>query len=212
MTAQYDITGLVLAGGDSRRMGRPKAGLEVGGQSLIGRVLNQLRPICGEVMLVTRHPVDFIDFKVKIVRDLVPGQGPLGGLATGLFYARHPWALTVACDLPFLHGPLLAHLAGKTANLPQGPRAIVPRTRDGWQPLVAVYSRDCLKPALRYLAQGRRKLDDLQIRGVHWEAVDEEELREIDGNLLSFTNINTPEDLDLARSSLEAGDVGPEGD
>jgi len=185
-------------------MGRPKAGLELGGESLLSRVLKRLTPVCREVILVTRRPSEFLDFNLKIVRDLVPGQGPLGGLATGLFYAHHPWVLTLACDLPFVSTPLLAGLAQEALAAPRGPRAIVPRTQLGWQPLCAVYSRACLPPARRLLAQGRRKVDDLIKNGVSWQAVTEERLRGLDPDLVSFININTPKDLEQARAVIKA--------
>lgn len=202
MTLPYEATGVVLAGGDSRRMGRPKAGLDVGGESLVGRVVRILQTLCAEVLIVTKSPLDFLEFNTKIVRDLIPGQGPLGGLATGLFYSRRPWVLTLACDLPCLKSDLLVLLLETARAAPAGPRVIVPRTKDGWQPLVAVYSPLCLKPIRRYLQSGGRKVDEIRRHGVIWHEVGEDQLRAVDPDLESFTNINTPEELELVRSHL----------
>ncbi|MFH1091104.1 MAG: molybdenum cofactor guanylyltransferase, partial [Pseudomonadota bacterium] len=116
MTYPYEITGIILAGGESRRMGRSKAFLEIGGQPLVARVVSTMVKVCREVMIVTKNPLDYLDFDLKIVRDLVPGQGPLGGLATGLFYAHYDWALAVGCDLPFLQAALLANLAERALS------------------------------------------------------------------------------------------------
>ena len=184
-------------------MGRSKAGLELGGESLINRVLKILTPICQEVIVVTRRPSDFLDLDVMVVRDLVPGQGPLGGLATGLFYARQAWALALACDLPFLRPSLLGHLARKALAAPRGPRSVVPRTEGGWEPLLAVYSRDCLPKIREVLDKGGRKLYELRTQGVTWQEVGLDELRAVDQDLVSFFNINTPDDLEQAKTWAE---------
>jgi molybdopterin-guanine dinucleotide biosynthesis protein A len=199
----YPITGVILAGGQSRRMGRSKAFLEIGGVSLLQRVTNHVAAVCREVILVTRDPVELADMNHRIVKDLVPGQGPLGGVATGLFYARFPWCLITACDLPFLKQAFLERLASLTKDVPRGPRALVPQTPDGWQPLVAVYHRDCQKPAQRLLSQGERKLDDLRDHGVIWQSIPADDFRDVDPNLETFINVNTPDELELARTKIE---------
>jgi len=181
-------------------MGRPKAGLDLGGRSLLDRVIDTLTPLCREIIIVTRRPSEFLDYDLTIVRDLKPGQGPLGGLATGLLFAHYPWALTLACDLPFLSRDLLAHLIRKALATPAGPRAVVPRTQAGWEPLIAVYARNCLPRAQELLARDRHKLYELRSGGVRWEEVSEAELRSIDPGLTSFMNVNTPEDLLQART------------
>lgn len=201
-----DITGLILAGGASRRMGRPKFLMELGGMPLLSRVISQAAPFCREIILVTQKPTDFLDYNLKIVRDLEPGLGPLGGLATGLFYMQSPWALTLACDLPFLHAPLIDLLIRQVgAGKASGPRAFVPRTADGWQPLVAMYSKECLTVARRLLGNRRRKIEDLREHGVHWQAIGEADLRAVDPELTSFINLNTPDDIERARARLASG-------
>ena len=202
----YEVTGLILAGGASRRMGRPKAGLEVGGQPLVDRVLSKVTALCRETILVTRQPSEFLEYPIKIVRDLTPKQGPLGGVLTGLFYARTTWSLIVACDLPFLDGRLLELLITRALAAKPGPRVVVPRTTEGWQPLVAVYSTQCQGPVRRLLEHGGRKVDDLKFHGVNWEDVPEAEMRTIDPDLKSFLNINTPGDLELAESIIKGID------
>jgi molybdopterin-guanine dinucleotide biosynthesis protein A len=202
MPASFDLTGLILTGGESRRMGRPKADILIGGRSMVGWVIQALTPYCRELILVDRNPLDHLDLGARVVRDLVPGQGPLGGLATGLFYSRWPHALVVACDLPLIQGPILELLARKALAAGTGPRVIVPRTPGGWQPLVAVYSKACLKPALDLLAQGERKADEIRRQHVAWDPVSETELRAVDPELESFFNVNRPEDLAVAQARL----------
>ena len=206
MRPPYDITGLILAGGRSRRMGRDKTELTLGGRTLTEITIEHLKPFCRELIVVTRRPTDFLDHDCKIVRDLDPGQGPLGGLITGLFYAHYKWCLTLGCDLPFLKPAVLELIADKTLTAKAGARALVPRTSDGWQPLVAAYARECLKPARRFLEGGERKLDRLAQGGVVWEAIAEEEIRALDPDLSSFINLNTPEELAKARALYGDGE------
>lgn len=203
MNPQFDITGLILAGGKSRRMGRPKADLDLGGDSLIKRVIDSVKPLCQEIIIVTNKPTDFLELNFKTVRDLVPGQGPLGGLATGLFYSRSRWTLAVACDLPFLNENVLIKLVETAMAAKRGPRAIVPRTEAGWQPLVAAYSRECIGPARDLLSRGGKKLDDLRNNGVIWVDLPEAEIRGADPELVGFTNINTPDELEQARTKIK---------
>ena len=210
MTVYENITGILLAGGESKRMGRPKAGIKLGGRSLLQRALDPLLQICGTTMLVTRTPLEFADLDIQLVRDLVPGEGPLGGLATGLFHANTPWAMVVACDLPFLRPEVMEHLAAMTVNAPSGPRAFVPRTEGGWQPLAAVYSTECLKPAQALLSLGGRKVDDVRHHGVAWHSIPAEEFVPMDDTLQSFINLNTPEDLADAKNRIENPSDGKE--
>jgi len=189
-------------------MGRPKAGLELGGKPLVHHVLETASSICREIILVTGRITELLDFRHKIVRDLVPGQGPLGGLASGLFYARYPLALTLACDLPFLQASLLALLAREASNAPSGPLAVVPRTSSGWEPLVAVYSKDCLPIIQKLLADGRRKVEDLRIPAVRWREIPENDLRAVDPDLSSFINVNTPGDLERVRAVVKERSEG----
>ncbi|MEW6265485.1 MAG: molybdenum cofactor guanylyltransferase [Thermodesulfobacteriota bacterium] len=201
----YELTGIILVGGDSRRMGRPKSALDLGGRTLVNRVVERLAPLCLEVLLVAKRPLDFLDSDLRIVRDLEVGQGPLGGLSTGLFYARTAWTLVAACDLPFLQPRLLNLLAEKALGAPPGPRAFVPRTTGGWHPLLAVYSKACLAPIQACLTRGIRKVDDLRFHGLKWIALEEAELKASDPELVSFVNVNTPEELAAARFRLEHG-------
>lgn len=203
MTELHPISGIILAGGQSKRMGRTKALLEIGGASLLQRVASHVEAVCREVIIVTRDPSALADMDYRIVKDLAPSQGPLVGVTTGLFYARYPWSLITACDLPFLKREFLDKLAGLTRDVARGPKAIVPQTPDGWQPLAAAYHKDCLKPAQRLLALGERKLDNLRDHGVKWISVPADSFRDVDPELESFINVNTPDEFEKARTRIE---------
>jgi len=204
ISGPYEVTGLILVGGASRRMGRPKAELKLGDVTILERVRAALAPVCREIILIANHPIRHQDSDLTIVRDIIPGKGPLGGLATGLFYAHHPWALTLACDLAFIRPALLSFLIEKAMKKDPSPRVIIPRHAKGWEPLTAVYSKKCYKAARELLASDRpASLLGLKSGGVKFEEVAEEELRRYDPDLTSFININTPEDLERARNQIK---------
>ena len=206
MNKALPITGLVFTGGKSTRMGRSKAELNLGGRTMAERAVDVMSEVCREVVIVTAKPLEFIDFKGKIIRDVIPGQGPLGGLVTGLIFARTPWVLTAPCDVPFLKAGILRIIAEKALAARGGPRVVVPRTTGGWQPLIAAYSRECLGPARKLLEAGGRKMDDLRFNGAAWESIDAEVFKAVDPKLLSFFNINTPEDLATADALFKGAD------
>lgn len=192
VTTRPEVTGLVLAGGTSRRMGRDKASLPwpPGGRTkLLDRTVGTLLSVCREVLVVGReHPGH------RSVPDALPGQGPLMGLAAGLRAAECDWCLAVAADLPFLRGAMLEALLGHA-----GGQAVVPRVGGRAQPLLALYHRSCLGPIEEALARGKRRMDSFW-PAVEVRLVEEETLRAHDPALLSFRNLNRPEDLEAAQA------------
>lgn len=193
------VSAAILVGGASSRMGRPKPLLEVAGRAMLDRVTEAVSSVTPEITVVAREPLDYLGrTRHRIVKDLVSGRGPLAGLATALFFARTDWVLLLACDLPLLRPALLAALAARAKTLPQGPAALVPRRNKGWEPLLALYNRRCLKMALGLLEKPSASLRDLAARGVRVEHMEEAELKAFDPELVSFTNVNTPGDLDRA--------------
>src|SRR5688500_4569517 len=125
----------ILAGGHARRFdGRDKSALVVGGRSILDRQLTELAAVCDDLMLVIGEhtPVD-PPGGVRLVRDKVPGCGPLGGLDAALEAARHDALVVVACDMPFVTSRLVGHLLALTSEAD----AVVPRTERGYHPLCA---------------------------------------------------------------------------
>ena len=130
---------MILAGGRSRRMGRDKADLQVGGQSLLVRTACVLSEVVDEILVVGRDSFSSaLPHSVRAVPDEVPGIGPLGGLLSGLRRTTYPYAVVVACDLPFLDAGVLRHLL----TLAPGYDAVVPFVGGHNQPLHAVYRAD----------------------------------------------------------------------
>lgn len=189
-----EISGAVLVGGRSRRMGQDKAMLSFMGTPLIARVVETMRLVTEDIILVGQDLARFAWLKgVRMYQDILPGIGPLAGIYTALQHALNPRCLIAACDMPFLNPTLLAFL-GRTAA---GWEAVVPSIRGRLQPLHAVYARSCLPLLSEMLRRGRHCPLDIYSRA-RTCYVTEEELRIYDPGLLSFLNVNTPADWENA--------------
>jgi molybdopterin-guanine dinucleotide biosynthesis protein A len=184
------MTGVILSGGKNRRMGENKAFLPVNGERLINRTVRLFHAVFQEVIIVTSSPSDYLDQDAVIVTDITPDKGALGGIYTGLFYARDEYAFVAACDMPFMNRAFLEQMISQTA----GYDIIVPAPPDGLQPLHAVYARRCL-PVIRGLIER----DRLKITGFYpghrLLKISPEVIRSFDPEGRMFLNVNTPEDL-----------------
>jgi molybdenum cofactor guanylyltransferase len=193
-------TGVVLAGGKSRRMGRDKLQLMVGGKPLLDRVCLALASRCDEILVVGGYaPVG-----ARHVTDLRPGrQGPLAGIEAGLLAARHRAVFVAAADMPFLTSDLAGYLLGLlSGDVP----AVVPDFGGSLHPLCAAYGREVRPAVSAALDRGRRSVRELleDLPGVRY--VRQEELQRFDNPVLLLTNVNSPEDLDWARKALDGGE------
>ena len=189
-----DITGIVLAGGRSRRLGRDKAVEPFGGQPLIRHVIESIEPLTGEIVVVVadaaRAEALPLEAEHRVAVDLYPDCGSLGGIFSGLSAANNRWGLVVACDMPFLNRQLIEHLASLRGECD----AVVPMPGEHPEPTHALYSQACL-PHIETKLRAR----DLKISGffddVRVRYVSEDEVRQFDPDLHSFFNVNSPEDL-----------------
>jgi molybdopterin-guanine dinucleotide biosynthesis protein A len=186
----------ILAGGESRRFGSPKALARVGGVRVIDRVAAAVREAADRVVLVANHPGMFADLDLPVRPDAVPGAGALGGVHAALLWASdegRPGALCVACDMPFVPAGLLRRILARAAE--GGADVVVPEStgRRGVEPLCAFYSAGCLPEVERMLADGERRLVDLLGR-VRTVRVPLEEVRRWGEPETLFLNVNTPAD------------------
>jgi len=184
------LTGLILAGGHSRRMGRDKATLEFEGEPLLARVARLLASACDEIMVASGDGKRLAAFGLTQVRDAVPDAGPLGGLVAGLEHASHPLVAAVAVDMPFASAPLLRALADERDT----EDAVVPVSDRRPQPLHAVYARESAEPLRRCLADGTFALKDA-LTALRVRFVEEAHWRESDPSGRFARNLNVPEDL-----------------
>jgi len=194
----YSLTGIILSGGKSVRMGRDKAFIEIDGIPIIQRIYDIFQKIFTEIIIVTNQKEFYSGFKAKIVSDLIINNGALGGLYTGLFFSSNPYSFCVACDMPFLKESMIQYLI-KQANEYD---VIVPRTEDGLQPLHAVYSKNCLESIKNIIGIGKYKIIDFYPL-VKTKIIEESEFISLDINLNlmreSFVNINTPGELNFLK-------------
>ena len=204
------VTGLILAGGKSERLGRDKTLLpwprESSETTLLHHVHGVLAAVCDDVIVVGNR-ADLTGFTV--VPDVSAVGSSLTGLVSGLQAARTPLALAVACDMPFLNGQLLRALIGRACDEWD---AVAPVIREEPETLHTVYHRRCLAIAMQMLQAGDLKLARLLER-LHVRRVSLDEVREFDPGLASFSNINTPADLAQARARARSGahEVGETG-
>ena len=192
---------MVLAGGGGLRLGREKALENLGEISLLERVLLQLSFLDSDILLVTAKELSrpWLEGypRLKVVSDIYPGKGPLGGIYTGLELSNSFYNVIVACDMPFLNRALLGYMAGVSA----GYDLVVPRLKGLVEPLHAVYSKACLASIEGLLKQGVLGIREL-FRLVRVRYVEAEEIDRFDPEHLSFFNINTRADLARARDLL----------
>ena len=202
------MTCVVPAGGRSLRLGRDKAWEEVGGKSLLLRVIRRLASLSMEIIVATapgeekRLPPGL---EVKTVADLYPGSGALGGIHAGLSAAGSFHSLVVACDMPFLNLDLLRYMMDICSPYD----VVIPRCNGLLQPLHAIYSKRCLEPMRTTLeADEHRIVAFFPMVTVRY--MDEAEIERFDKDHLSFFNINTQADMDRARAWVQANAEGKE--
>jgi molybdopterin-guanine dinucleotide biosynthesis protein A len=192
------ITGIILCGGNSIRMGENKAFIKIAGIPIINRIHDLFNELFQEVIIVTNQKEFFTNFGSKICLDLIPNKGALGGLYTGIFFSTFPYSFCVACDMPFIKGTLIQFLI---KNI-QDQDVIVPRTKDGLQPLHAIYSKNCLDPIKKIIKKGKFKIIDFY-NVVKVKIVEENDFASLDPLRESFINVNTPEELLSIRRDKE---------
>ncbi len=189
---------IILAGGKASRLGQDKVLATLGRMSLLQRVITRLRPVCAELIVVTGGDRDLSTLSAepqpKIVTDVLPGKGPLGGIYTGLLASSYETNLVVASDMPFLNEALLRYMVG----LAPGFDIVVPRLGKLVEPLHAVYSRQCIAPIEEMLKKERLSVNEL-LGLVKVRYVEAEEIDRFDPRHLSFFNINTKTDMETAR-------------
>ena len=199
-----NVSAIVLAGGMSRRLGRNKAIEPVGGEALISRVLRHLSGLTQQTVVVVndmeRASVLPLLASAKVVVDIYPDSGSLGGIFTGLTAAEGGWGLVVACDMPFLNADLWEHML----SLREGYDAVVPELDGRPEPAHALYAKACLAPIERRLKAGEFKIAGF-FADVRVRLVPEQEVHRFDPDQLSFFNINTQEDLDRAQALVAQG-------
>ena len=188
-------TAIIMAGGDSRRMGTDKASLLLDGQTLLQSVITIMQQVFPKVIVSVRQPRAGID--LPQVCDEVPDGGPLAGLVASLGQITTPWAFMVACDMPFVVPEVVELLAGYRLQH----QAVVPVVHGHPQPLAAFYATSCVAPLRASLAAQQKGLRNV-LKQLDVRYVDEAEMLEADPLLRSFFDLDTPQDVEAARNGV----------
>jgi len=191
-----DCTAIVMAGGDSSRMGRDKANVTLGEKTLLQSVIATMQQIFPKVIVSVRQPRAGID--LPQVCDEQPDGGPLAGLVASLGQITTPWAFMVACDMPFVVPEVVELLAGYRL---QHHQAVVPVVHGHPQPLAAFYAASCLAPLRASLAAQQKGLR-VVLKQLDVRYVDEAEMLTADPLLRSFFDLDTPQDVAQAMNQL----------
>jgi len=221
---------VINAGGKSTRMGTDKALLDLDGQPIIERILEQTQGL-GDQIIVTNTPAHYAYLGLPTASDVLPDKGALGGLYTCLQAATQPYALVLACDMPFVNRSLLEYMMSLAPEF----EAVVPRLtpsvlrtappnspdttlhnnttegefgggREGAkaeaEPFRAIYSKACLDPIRRALDSGKlRMISFFPEIQLRW--VEAGEIKQFDPELLTFKNCNTPEEFEEIKALWE---------
>jgi molybdopterin-guanine dinucleotide biosynthesis protein A len=188
-----DATAVVLTGGKSSRMGRPKALLPFDGEPLIVHIVRHLKRVFAETVVVAAPEQELPLLPVALVRDQVAYQGPVSGIYRGLKAATKEVCFVTSCDAPFLDLALISHLLSQIPDWD----VVVPFWQERFQPLHAVYRRSVAPLLHEQLERGELRpiflYDKVRTRKVH-----EDEIRTLDPEGMSFLNMNSPADYDSA--------------
>ncbi|NJD62650.1 MAG: formate dehydrogenase accessory sulfurtransferase FdhD [Deltaproteobacteria bacterium] len=198
------ITGIILAGGSSSRMGSNKALLPYQGGRFIEAIHRQMASLFREVVVVTNTPELFDFLPCRKVPDLVPGMGVLSGIHSGLVHCGTPYVFAVGCDMPNLNPGLIRHIA----SLADGSDVVIPETAKGLEPLHAVYGKNCLRAMEDALQAGKGRVASFFDR-VKFRKIPREEVSRFDPSYQSFLNINTPEEYYRFREELHVSAADP---
>jgi len=190
------VSGIILAGGKSRRMGgAPKALIPFGGRPLVQAIAETLGSVLPDSLVVTNTPELYAFLGLPMVGDVFPEGGSLGGIFSGLRAVPGECGFAVACDMPFLNPALVRHMAERAGE----GDVLIPEAAGELQTLHAIYAKRCLDPMERLLRAGRLKITGFfpEVRVV---TLTDAEIARFEDPTLAFMNLNTPEDLARARA------------
>jgi len=201
MPTDKETAGYILAGGESSRMGRAKALLDIGGEPLVLRTARLLESVVGTATVVGGR-ARYQPLGLCGIEDDFPGAGPLGAIATVLGASQAPWNLIVACDLPYLTRDWLEFLVRRA--LGSDADAVLPMNALGAEPLCAVYHKRGEATVRAAVGRGVRKVTD-GLEKLCVDRIEPGEWKGFDSEGLLFKNMNSPEDYEEAKTKLAQG-------
>jgi molybdopterin-guanine dinucleotide biosynthesis protein A len=201
------MTGIILAGGKNTRIGLEKAFLRIQNRVIIEEILAKLSKIFPKIIVVTNSPSSYCYPGVELVKDILPDKGSLGGIYSGLVASGTHYNFFLACDMPFISLSLIEYMRQNA----EGYDVVTPKLNNYFEPLHAIYSKDCIQPIKEQLLR-----NDLQIfrffNRVEVKCINEGEVRAFDPRGIAFFNINTEDDVEEAkRIGLDLSHKKPRG-
>ena len=187
------LTIVIQAGGASSRMGEDKALKIFLGKPLIQRVIERMIPIADEIIVTTNRPAEYTFLNYRLIPDLKPGRGALGGLYTAIASAAHPLVAVVACDMPFASQMFFE--GARRLMVKEEADVVIAKTDEGYEPLHALYRRETCLPAIE------SAIDADQWKVIAWfpqvkvRTLTHDETSSFDPSRLCFWNLNTPEEF-----------------
>jgi molybdopterin-guanine dinucleotide biosynthesis protein A len=190
MNTSKNITGVILAGGKSSRMGTDKGFLKLNGKLFIEHIIAALTPFVSEIIIVSNHP-EYDNFKLKRVPDFVENAGPLAGVYSGLLASKTENNLVLSCDIPLINSEILAELVRQIDDVSE---IIQIESNGKTMPLISVYNKSCETVFSSLLNQGERRLrfavNQCKVKNI---LLNKEQEKRV-------SNINTPEQLKEIRN------------
>lgn len=188
------------AGGSSSRMGSDKGLLEFQGATMIDHILEQIKGLGDETLIISNNPSAYSQFGYPVFEDVYPGMGALGGIYSAIFHSKYEYTLLLACDMPFVNLPFTKYLLSYSSEYD----AVIPVWEEGKypEPFRAIYSKACLAPIKRSLDSGILRIRDF-FDQINVKYIGRNEIVEYDPEGYSFFNVNHPEELVLAEEIAE---------
>ncbi len=201
-----NCTGVILAGGlNSRLPGKKKAFHRVGELTILETIYNTFSSIFPEIIIVVNDPLDFMEWDLEVVRDMIPSKCALAGLHAGLFHASSDYIYVTACDTPFVSKRVIEYMVDQIR--PEF-EVIIPETEDGIEALSAVYAKSCIPLIEKNLEKNIFMIKKF-FRKKKVRQIPVQRLRKLDPELDFIFNINTPKDLETARMIALNQDTRP---
>src|SRR3989338_905597 len=196
---QDSVNAIILAGGKNTRMeGEDKAFLEIKGRPVIAILVDRLKVLVNEIIIVTADPQKYSNFEVRLTRDEEPDKGPLMGIYSGLKASLSKYNFIVACDMPFVNSSLIRYFMDCADDYD----VVIPKIDDKFHPLFGIYSRGCIPVMQEMLEKDILKISDIFPK-LKTRFLLRQELEKFDKGLISLININTAEDLVKAKEIQE---------
>jgi molybdenum cofactor guanylyltransferase len=193
-TIYMNITCAILAGGNSKRMGRDKATLSIGTKPLINRVYDEAKKVFKDIIVISNHHKIIEGLNAPIFKDILPIQTPIAGIVSALLYADTPYVFVLACDMPFVSERSIEYMINKA----HGEDLIIPRSKGGYEPLYAIYGRSCIPYLFKLISQNNLKVTDI-FPFLSLKVLDENSFFTNNGYSV-FTNVNAVDDLTILQN------------